>query len=79
MAFTYLTNLAVNGQEPLVLKDYGFFASFALPTIAFILGITVFCAAATATTKPPEAPWSPISRTVARRRRSGAGARSSAG
>ena len=55
VAFTYLTNLAVNGQEPLVPKDYGFFASFALPTIAFILGITVFwCGRHRYTTKPPE-------------------------
>ncbi|RLN64587.1 hypothetical protein BBJ29_003287 [Phytophthora kernoviae] len=42
--FSYgvLTNLAVNGLPPYISADYGFFASFAIPSGAFVLAVTVF-------------------------------------
>ena len=43
-SFVYLTNLAVNGQPEIgIEKDYGFFASFCIPLIAFALAIAAFC------------------------------------
>ncbi|KAG1712440.1 hypothetical protein DVH05_000188 [Phytophthora capsici] len=42
--FSYgvLTNLAVNGLPPYISADYGFFASFAIPSAAFVLAAVVF-------------------------------------
>uniref|UniRef100_H3GSW4 Major facilitator superfamily (MFS) profile domain-containing protein n=1 Tax=Phytophthora ramorum TaxID=164328 RepID=H3GSW4_PHYRM len=44
--FSYgvLTNLAVNGLPPYISADYGFFASFAIPSAAFVLAAVVFYA-----------------------------------
>ncbi|RLN70576.1 hypothetical protein BBJ28_00008886 [Nothophytophthora sp. Chile5] len=41
-SFGVLTNLAVNGLPPYISADYGFFASFAIPSTAFVLAATVF-------------------------------------
>ncbi|EGZ09165.1 hypothetical protein PHYSODRAFT_259816 [Phytophthora sojae] len=44
--FSYgvLTNLAVNGLPPYISADFGFFASFAIPSAAFVLAALVFYA-----------------------------------
>ncbi|CAH0519801.1 unnamed protein product [Peronospora belbahrii] len=44
--FSYgvLTNLAVNGLPPYISVDYGFFASFAIPSATFVLAVLVFYA-----------------------------------
>ncbi|KAG7379316.1 hypothetical protein PHYPSEUDO_008744 [Phytophthora pseudosyringae] len=44
--FSYgvLTNLAVNGLPPYISADYGFFASFAIPSAAFVVAALVFYA-----------------------------------
>uniref|UniRef100_A0AAV1TH73 Peptide transporter n=1 Tax=Peronospora matthiolae TaxID=2874970 RepID=A0AAV1TH73_9STRA len=44
--FSYgvLTNLAVNGLPPYISPDFGFFASFAIPSAAFMLAVVVFYA-----------------------------------
>ncbi|CAI5714611.1 unnamed protein product [Peronospora effusa] len=44
--FSYgvLTNLAVNGLPPYISADYGFFASFAIPSATFVLAVLVFYA-----------------------------------
>jgi peptide/histidine transporter 3/4 len=44
--FSYgvLTNLAVNGLPPYISTEYGFFASFAIPSAAFVLAAVVFYA-----------------------------------
>ncbi|KAL8000463.1 putative proton-dependent oligopeptide transporter family, MFS transporter superfamily [Plasmopara halstedii] len=44
--FSYgiLTNLAVNGLPPYLSADYGFFASFAIPSAAFVVATLVFYA-----------------------------------
>ena len=42
VAFVYLANVAINGQPPLIPEDYGFFYSFSLPTLAFVIGISCF-------------------------------------
>lgn len=42
--FSYgvLTNLAVNGIPPYISQDYGFFASFLIPSAVFVLAFLVF-------------------------------------
>ncbi|OQS04080.1 Proton-dependent Oligopeptide Transporter (POT) Family [Thraustotheca clavata] len=38
----FLTNLAVDGFEPYIPVEYGFFASFLIPAVAFAIAITIF-------------------------------------
>ena len=47
VAFLYIANVALNGEPHLGIgPEYGFFASFSIPTGAFVLGLCAFYSAA---------------------------------
>lgn len=41
-SFGILTNIAVSGLPPVIPQDYGFFASFMIPALVFVIGFFVF-------------------------------------
>ena len=42
VSYGYLTHLALNGQAPSISEPWGFFASFLIPAVSFVIGIVVF-------------------------------------
>ena len=42
VSYGYLTHLALNGQAPSISEPWGFFASFLIPAVSFVIGIIVF-------------------------------------